>query len=101
MDFHEGEGRTDETLRQSALIANGSITIKAVDGLKIDINRVNEQSVSQAVDAMVAADPNLAWLKQAQARGDIDWHQVEEIHKTFKYEHSGLGAGAQLVLAIL
>lgn len=97
----KGEGRTDETLRQSALIANGSITIKAVDGLKIDINRVNEQSVSQAVDAMVAADPNLAWLKQAQARGDIDWHQVEEIHKTFKYEHSGLGAGAQLVLAIL
>ena len=97
----KGEGRTDETLRQSALIAKGSITIKAVDGLKIDINRVNEQSVSQAVDAMVAADPNLAWLKQAQARGDIDWHQVETIHKSFKYEHSGLGAGAQLVLAIL
>jgi filamentous hemagglutinin len=97
----KGEGNTDETLRQSALVAKGKLTIHAVDGLKIDVRKLNEQTVSQAVDAMVATDPELGWLKEAEARGDIDWHRVEEIHKSFKYEHSGLGAGAQLILAIL
>ncbi|MFP3547750.1 hemagglutinin repeat-containing protein, partial [Rhizobium sp. SIMBA_035] len=33
----KGRGNTDETLRQSSLVAGGSLTIKAVEGLKIDI----------------------------------------------------------------
>ncbi|KIH84613.1 putative large exoprotein involved in heme utilization or adhesion of ShlA/HecA/FhaA family [Pseudomonas batumici] len=97
----KGEGHTDETFRQSQMVAKGQLTIKAVDGLKVDIKQVNQQTVSQAVDAMVKADPSLAWLKKAEARGDIDWRKVEEIHQSFKYQHSGLGAGAQLILAIL
>ena len=47
------------------------------------------------------ADPSLAWIKQAELQGDIDWRQVKEIHDPFKYSHSWLGAGAQLVLAIV
>ncbi|ULT68718.1 MULTISPECIES: DUF637 domain-containing protein [Pseudomonas] len=47
------------------------------------------------------ADPKLAWMKQAEARGDIDWRQVKEIHDSFKYESSGLGAGAKIAIAIL
>ncbi|NWC37244.1 DUF637 domain-containing protein [Pseudomonas gingeri] len=97
----KGKGHTDETFRQSQMVAKGQLTIKAVDGLKIDIKQVNQQTVSQAVDAMVAADPSLAWLKKAEAQGNVDWRRVEEIHQSFKYEHSGLGAGAQLILAIL
>jgi len=97
----KGEGHTDETFRQSQMVAKGQLTIKAVDGLKIDIKQVNQQTVSQAVDAMVAADPSLAWLKKAEAQGNVDWRRVEEIHQSFKYQHSGLGAGAQLILAIL
>ena len=50
---------------------------------------------------MVKADPNLAWLKQAEARGDIDWRQVKEIHESFKYDNSGLGAGAKIAIAIM
>ncbi|EJO94104.1 filamentous hemagglutinin [Ectopseudomonas mendocina DLHK] len=97
----KGKGKTDETLRQSQLIAQGDIVIKAVDGLKIDIKQVNQQSVSQTIDAMVKADPQLAWLKEAEARGDVDWRRVKEIHDSFKYSSSGLGAGAQLVIAIV
>ncbi|MGY4523362.1 DUF637 domain-containing protein [Pseudomonas sp. TE21394] len=69
--------------------------------MKIDIREVNQQTVSQTIDAMVKADPQLAWLKEAEARGDVDWRQVKEVHDAFKYSQSGLGAGAQLVIAIV
>jgi filamentous hemagglutinin len=96
----KGRGKTDETLRQSHLIAAGNLTIKAVEGLKIDIKHVDQKSVSQTIDAMVKADPQLAWLKQAEARGDVDWRKVKEIHDSFKYENSGLGPASQLIIAI-
>ena len=95
-----GKGSTDETLRQSEMSAKGQLVINAVDGLHIDVKQVNQQTVSQAIDAMVKADPNLAWLKDAEKRGDVDWRMVKEVHDSFKYSHSGLGAGAQIILAI-
>lgn len=97
----KGRGNTDETLRQTQMIAKGSIVIKAVDGLKIDIKDVSQESVSQTIDAMVKADPQLAWLKDAESRGDVDWRRVKEIHESFKYENSGLGPAAQIAIAIM
>ncbi len=97
----KGKGKTDETLRQSQFIAEGSVAIKAVNGLKIDINQVNQQTVSQSIDAMVKADPQLAWLKDAEKRGDVDWRQVKEIHDSFKYSNSGLGPASQIIIAIV
>ncbi|WP_273820419.1 DUF637 domain-containing protein [Pseudomonas asplenii] len=96
----KGKGNTDETLRQTQMIAEGKITIKAVEGLKIDVREVNQQTVSQTIDAMVKADPKLAWLKDAEQRGDVDWRQVKEIHESFKYNTSGLGPASQLIIAI-
>ncbi len=96
----KGKGRTDETLRQSELVAKGDLTIKAVNGLKIDIKQVDQQTVSQTIDAMVQADPQLAWLKEAEKRGDVDWRQVKEIHESFKYSNSGLGPASQIIIAI-
>ncbi len=97
----KGKGNTDETLRQSELIAQGQLTIKAVDGLHIDLKHIDQKSVSQTIDAMVQSDPNLAWLKEAEARGDVDWRKVQELHDSFDYSHSGLGAGATLAIAII
>ncbi|WP_347904658.1 filamentous hemagglutinin N-terminal domain-containing protein [Pseudomonas purpurea] len=97
----KGKGKTDETLRQSQLVAKGNLVIKAVDGLNIDIKHINKKTVSETIDAMVQADPQLAWLKEAEKRGDVDWRQVKEIHKSFKYQNSGLGPAAQLIIAIL
>ncbi|RFQ16001.1 hemagglutinin, partial [Pseudomonas sp. ATCC 13867] len=96
----KGKGKTDETVRQSELIAQGNLTIKAVDGLKIDYKHLDQQSVSQAIDAMVQADPNLAWLKDAEARGDIDWRAVQEFHDSYSYSSSGMGPATQLAVAI-
>ena len=97
----KGKGKTDETLKQSELIAQGDLIIQAVNGLKIDIKEVNQQSVSQSIDAMVKADPELAWLKEAEARGDVDWRRVKEGHDSFKYSHSGLGGPAAMIIAII
>ena len=97
----KGRGNTDETLRQTQMIAKGNIVIKAVEGLKIDIKDVNQETVSQTIDTMVKADPQLAWLKDAEARGDVDWRRVKEIHESFKYENSGLGPASQIVIAIV
>jgi filamentous hemagglutinin len=74
----KGKGSTDETLRQTQMRAAGAITIKAVEGLRIDLRQVDQQTVSQAIDAMVAADPQLAWIKAAQQRGDVDWRLVRK-----------------------
>ncbi|KAB0546791.1 filamentous hemagglutinin N-terminal domain-containing protein [Pseudomonas argentinensis] len=97
----KGKGTTDETLLQTQMIAQGEIAIKAVEGLNIDIKDVDQQTVTQTINAMVEADPQLAWLKAAEQRGDVDWHRVKEIHDSFKYSHSGLGGGAAIVIAII
>nr|WP_281247816.1 DUF637 domain-containing protein [Halomonas ilicicola] len=96
-----GQGRTDETLRQSQLIAQGNLAIQAADGIAIDVKDIDQQTVSQTLDAMVKADPALAWLKAMEARGDVDWQRVKELHDSWDYEQSGLGAGAALAIAIV
>ncbi|MFV3368494.1 filamentous hemagglutinin N-terminal domain-containing protein [Pseudomonas sp. NY15435] len=97
----KGKGNTDETVRQTQMIAHGDIAIKAVDGLNIDYKHIDKQSVSQAIDAMVQADPSLAWLKEAEARGDVDWRAVKEMHDSYSYSHSGMGQGAMLAVIIV
>ncbi|MDO0945660.1 two-partner secretion domain-containing protein [Chromohalobacter israelensis] len=96
----KGEGRTDETLRQSELIARGETLIQAANGLNIDVSRIDQQTVSQTIDAMVAADPDFAWLKDMEARGDVDWHQVKAIHDSWDYSQSGLSQVAALAVSI-
>ncbi|WP_206336007.1 DUF637 domain-containing protein, partial [Pseudomonas viridiflava] len=97
----KGKGTTDETLRQSELVAKGELAIRAVEGLKIDIKQIDQQSVSQTIGAMVKADPQLAWLKEAEKRGDVDWRQIKELHESFKYTNSSLGQGAMLAIIII
>lgn len=97
----KGKGSTDESLVQSQLVAQGRLAIEAVDGLKIDIRQIDKKTVNQTIDVMVQANPQLAWLKDAEQRGDVDWQRVKEVHDSFKYSSSGLGIGAQLAIAIV
>ncbi|MUJ09750.1 hypothetical protein GNQ12_30045, partial [Pseudomonas aeruginosa] len=97
----KGKGQTDETVRQSQLVAQGNLAIKAVEGLKIDLKHIDQKTVSQTIDAMVQADPQLAWLKEAEQRGDVDWRMVQEVHNSWKYSNSGLGAAPSLAIAIV
>ncbi|TDN42325.1 DUF637 domain-containing protein, partial [Azoarcus indigens] len=43
----------------------------------------------------------LAWLKEMESRGDIDWQRVKEVHDQWKYSHSGMGAGLAIIVAIV
>ena len=36
-----------------------------------------------------------------EQRGDVDWHQVKELHDSFKYSSSGLSGAAAMVIAIV
>ncbi|MFO6137439.1 DUF637 domain-containing protein, partial [Pseudomonas aeruginosa] len=58
------------------------------------------KTVSQTIDAMVQADPQLAWLKEAEQRGDVDWRMVQEVHDSWKYSNSGMGPATQIAVAI-
>ncbi|WP_235596892.1 two-partner secretion system putative hemagglutinin TpsA2 [Pseudomonas aeruginosa] len=97
----KGKGQTDETLRQTQIVAQGNLAIKAAEGLKIDVKHIDQKTVSETIDVMVKADPSLAWLREAEKQGDVDWRKVREVHDSFKYSHSGLGAGAALAIAIV
>ena len=56
----KGQGNTDQTLIQSQLQAQGELIIRAAEGVQIDVREINQQTVSQTIDAMVAAEPGLA-----------------------------------------
>ncbi|MCU1719275.1 filamentous hemagglutinin N-terminal domain-containing protein [Pseudomonas sp. 5P_3.1_Bac2] len=97
----KGKGTTDETLRQTQMVAQGEIAIRAAGKINIDIQQIDQQSVSQTIDAMVQVEPQLAWIKQAEANGEVDWRLVKEIHDGWDYKHSGLGAAPALIISII
>jgi filamentous hemagglutinin len=43
----------------------------------------------------------MAWLKEAEARGDVDWRQVKELHDRWSDSHSGLGGPAMIIIIII
>jgi filamentous hemagglutinin len=83
-----------------------------VEGIRLDIREVeqggdsvrlaevDQQSVSQIIDAMVGADPQLAWLKEMEQRGDIDWQRVKEVHDSYEYDQQGMGPATAIAVAI-
>ena len=97
----QGSGSTDTTVRQSELIAAGNVALQAAQGITIEIREVNEESVGQVIDAMVAENPDLAWLKDAQRNGNVRWEQVQETHEAWQYDEQMLGEGASIAIAIV
>lgn len=96
-----GEGRVDETVLQSEIVAAGNLAIDAAEGMTIDLKDIDQHSVSQLIDGMVANNPDLAWLKEADANGEVDWQRVKEMHDSWEYESQSMGAATALVVAIV
>ncbi|MCO7522676.1 DUF637 domain-containing protein, partial [Pseudomonas sp. 1] len=97
----KGKGSTDETLRQTLMVTQGELAIRAAGKINIDIKQIDQNTVSQTIDAMVRAEPQLAWIKQAEASGKVDWRVVKEIHDSWDYKNSGLGAAPALIISIV
>lgn len=96
-----GEGTIDETLLQTQMHAMGNIAINAAEGMTIDLKDMDDASIGELIDSMVANEPDLAWLKQAHEQGDVEWERVKEVHEQWDYESESLGVGASLVVAIV
>ncbi|WP_034128578.1 filamentous hemagglutinin N-terminal domain-containing protein [Pseudomonas fluorescens] len=97
----KGEGSTDETLRQTLMVGQGQLAIRAAGKINIDLKQIDQKTVSQTIDAMVQAEPQLAWIKVAEANGQVDWRMVKEIHDSWDYKQSGLGAAPALIISIV
>ncbi|MGV8209125.1 hypothetical protein, partial [Pseudomonas aeruginosa] len=65
------------------------------------LKHIDQKTRSQTIDALVQPDPQLARLKEAEQRGDVDWRMVQEAHDIWKYSNSGLGAAPSLAIAIV
>ncbi|WP_194285823.1 two-partner secretion domain-containing protein [Alcanivorax sediminis] len=95
------EGRTDETVLQSEIVAQGNLAIQAAEGLSIDLKDIDQGTVSEMIDGMVANNPDLAWLKEAEARGDVDWNRVQEIHDSWDESSQSMGVATTLIVSIV
>lgn len=96
-----GNGQVDETLLQTRITTQANLAIDAAQGLSIDVNDINAKTIGDTIDAMVAKDPRLAWLKDAQDRDDVDWRKIKEIHDSWDYESQSMGVATALVVAIV
>ncbi|NMG03867.1 DUF637 domain-containing protein [Azoarcus taiwanensis] len=97
----KGEGYSQETLRLTEIAATSGLVIEAAERIRIDVPRVTAESVANTIARLAAAEPQLAWLADLHASGDIDWRQVREHHDRFKYSDSGMGPGLALAVAIV
>ncbi|CAD5202509.1 Putative large exoprotein involved in heme utilization or adhesion of ShlA/HecA/FhaA family [Pseudomonas sp. FEN] len=70
LDQHERSRQHRRNPAADADVGQGQLVIKAVDGLHIDVKQINEQTVSQAIDAMVQADRNWPGSRTPRKRGD-------------------------------
>lgn len=97
----KGKGSTNETFIQTTMAAQGELAIRAAEKISIDVKQIDQKTVHEAIEAMVIAEPGLAWIKQAEANGQVDWRLVKEVHESWKYDSAGLGAASALIVAIV
>ena len=88
-------GQIDETVVPTLMTANGTLAIVTGDGVIVDYKDTG--SLTDSIDQLSQA-PGLAWMKQVQARGDVDWNAIEEVHKSWDYRSQGISPmGAALI----
>jgi len=88
-------------LRMVSLQPGGNLVISAAKGISVDIEKIDGKTGPALIDALVARDPDMAWLKDLADQGEIDWNEVEAVHERWSEEQESLGAGASAVIAIV
>ncbi len=88
-------GRIDETVVPTLMTADGNLAIVAANGLVVDYKDTG--SLSGSIDQL-SQSPGLAWMKDVQARADVDWNAVEEYHHSWDHRSQGISpVGAALI----
>jgi len=95
MTTYINRGTIDETVVPTLMTANGNLAIVTGDGVIVDYKDTG--SLTGSIDQLSQA-PGLAWMKQVQARGDVQWNAIEELHKSWDYRSQGISpVGAALI----
>lgn len=97
----KSEGSYDEVLHMVALQPGGNLVIDAAKGISVDIEKIDDKTGPALIDALVAENPEMAWLKDLADQGEIDWNEVEAVHERWSEEQESLGVGASAVIAIV
>lgn len=88
-------GTIDETVVPTLMTAAGNIAIVTGDGTIVDYRDTG--SLTDSIDQL-SQSPGLAWMKDVQARSDVQWNAIEEIHQSWDYRTQGISpTGAALI----
>ena len=101
-------GAVDTTVIMTEIDAQGGLIIRAAPqgadesgaatgGVRVEIR---DAGSLEANIAALAEMPGLEYLADLQARGDVDWQTVREIHDSWDYRAQGLTAAAAAVIAL-
>ena len=101
-------GAVDTTVIMTEIDAQGGLIIRAapqgVDesgaatgGVRVEIR---DAGSLEANIAALAETPGLEYLADLQARDDVDWQTVREIHDSWDYRAQGLSGPAAAVIAM-
>ncbi|MBL4613735.1 MAG: DUF637 domain-containing protein, partial [Magnetovibrio sp.] len=91
------KGEIHETVVPTLLTANGNIAIVTANGTIIDYKDTG--NLSQSIDQLSQA-PGLAWMKDLQARNDVQWNAVQEAHKSWDYSSQGISPTGAVIIAL-
>ena len=130
-NMNADKGQSDETVRQNEIIAKNKPIIEALGSITVQIRelppeqqyglgrvvgqiiaspsadkpvnaeKLSGNDITQAIEAMAAENPNLAWLKQLNDRGGIDYEKVKEAHKEWNKRHEGLGTVSAVIIVVV
>jgi filamentous hemagglutinin len=81
--------------------ALGRVASSPLAGKPIDTENLGADGITRAIEAMAAESPDLAWVKQLNDRGGIDYEQVKEVHKEWSKRQEGLGTVGAIIVAVV
>ena len=71
------------------------------DAPVIDPKNLSPEEITKAIEALAGENPELAWLKQLNDRGDIDYERVKEVHKEWSRTFNGLTTLSAVAIVVV
>ena len=94
---YTNKGEIHETVVPTLMTAAGNIAIVTQDGTIVDYKDTGnlDESINQLSQA-----PGLAWMKDLQARSDVQWNAVQEAHQSWDYSSQGISPVGAILISL-
>ncbi|ACT11127.1 MULTISPECIES: DUF637 domain-containing protein [Pectobacterium] len=93
------KGYTKDTWLLPSIYSGGQLTIDAATGITADAKTQNAQSLQNAL-LTLGNNPGTAWLKDLNARPDVQWNAVQDAYSTWNHTTQSLNPVVGAVIAI-